>query len=159
PAARAAIRAMNGGLTSSEQRLLAQIRTAFPASLDWYAGFGTIGDVTAGDDSTARATHFKLVFQLQRDPLRAPYPGVASYLEDLGDFLSAKVTVEGDHGRWLTAMLDTASLRTSIEFWLADGELVPTRGGRPMLAQVAAGFPERSDWRSVLSLQLRAFGV
>lgn len=159
PAARAAIRAMNAGLTPSEQRLLAQIRTAFPASLDWYAGFGTISDVIAENDSSARATYFKLVYQLRREPLRAQYPGVASYLEDLGDLLTAKVAVEGDHGLWLTATLDTASLRTSIDFWLADGELVPTRGGRPMLAQVEAGFPERSRWRSVLSLQLRAFGV
>src|SRR5699024_6639040 len=86
-------------------------------------------------------------------------PGVASYLEDLGDFLTAKIALEGDDGRWLTAALDTASLRATVDLWLADGELVPTRGGRPMLRALRPGLADSNRWRSVVSLDARAFGV
>lgn len=146
-------------LSAAERRVLAQLWTAFPASFGWYAKFGTLSDFYIESDSSDRAKHIRVTFHLKRNALQAQYPAVAAYLEELGDFLTANVVVKGAQGRWLTASLDTKSLNTTVELWLADGELVPSRDGQPLFNQVSKGFPPSSNWRTIVSVDARALGV
>lgn len=153
------VAAMSPGLSAAEQQILAQLWAAYPASLSWYADIGSVTELRGAQASRRQAEHMKVQLQLNRQALTARYPRVADYLEQLGDFLTAYLVIENRDGRWLTATLDSASLISTIEFWVADGLLVPTRGGRPMLSERAPDFPQSATWRSLLTLTLNAFGV
>lgn len=151
--------AMNPDLSPTEQRTLAQLWTAFPASWGWYADFATVTDLVVEDDSTAIRKHLRVMLQLDRNALTSRYPQVAAYLQQLGNFLTARILIENDKGRWLEVIIDSDALSFTIDVWIADGQLAPTRNGRPMLDAIEPGFPDSASWRSVLRLRLNAFGI
>lgn len=155
----ARIAAMDKQLSHDEQQILSQFYTAFPTTLDWYTSIGKLTDFYADKQPSSKAKHIHMVFALNRRPLKNKYPDVATYLKKLGDFLTAKLTVSGVEGDWLTTKLDTGGLKAELDFWVADGYLVPSVGGRPMLKDVLRPIPDTATWQSNLKLTARAFGV
>lgn len=158
-AARAGVAAANPGLTAAEQRILAQLWAAFPETANWLATIGVVRDLFARYDSAADARHMHIKLALRTDALSRRYPRVAAYLEQLGDFLTARLVIRNRQGHWLTVTLDTQDQVVTLDFWLHDGLLVPSRGGRPMRAVLEPGYPATAQWRALLTLNLHAYGV
>jgi|AntDeeMetagen681_2_1112603.scaffolds.fasta_scaffold01276_5 hypothetical protein len=147
------------GGTGSDAEILLQLQPAFPHFFRWYLGISEIPNVLARDKPRSPARHLHLTAQFDSG-LRERYPQVADYVEQLKGFISAHVAIENDAGRWLSIDLDSTQERFTIDAWVRDGHLVPSRNGAP---QIDAIDPDTSldslSYQSVVDVKLKALGV
>lgn len=123
------------GLGAEDRRTLARAWAAFPEVARVLTALGNTDDVIDLARTRAGLTHLRLVsrFDLKRMELR--YPELADYLEDFGDLIDVKIQLRDANDNTLADVwLDSGRMLARVEAYLRDGQLVPTRAGRPLLA-------------------------
>lgn len=157
---RARVEKMNPGLPDSDQALLAQLATAFPSTWKWYASIGAVTSWRMHDSPKPGLHHMQVTLQLDKEELNTRYPEVARYLDQVGDFISARLRIVNHEGRWLSARLDTRDRKLTVDGWVAGGRLVPSRDGKPVVSHEGKGpLPSEFAWTTEARLHLRALGL
>lgn len=147
------------GGSGSDAEILLQLQPAFRNFFRWYLGISAIPDILAADSARSPAQHLHLVVQPD-DGLRQRYPEVADYLEQIEGFISARIAIQNDAGRWLSIDLDSVKRRLVIDGWVHDGHLVPSRDGSPRIGAVDPKTTLDSlSYQSVADIKLKALGV
>ncbi len=151
-----------GGLvegTGSDAEILLQLQPAFPNAYRWYLGIADIPNLLAHGIGSSSARHLHLTLQFN-DGLRKHYPQVAAYFEQLKGFISAKVAMQNKMGHWLNIDFDSKKERLTIDGWVLDGHLIPSRNGRPLTNAIDTHVALDSlSFQTVSDLTLKALGV
>lgn len=152
----------SGGLvggTGGQSEILLQLQPAFPQTYKWYLGIAAIPNLLAHQDTRSRARHMHVTLQLD-DGLRTHYPEVADYLDQLKGFISGDFHIQNKSGRWLSIDFDTTGQQITMDGWVVDGHLVPSRHGEPQVDAIDTDASLNSlSFRSVANLKLTALGV
>lgn len=152
----------SGGLvggTGGQSEILLQLQPAFPATYRWYLSIAAIPNLLAHQKTRSRARHMHITVQLD-DGLSKHYPRVADYLEQLKGFISGDFHIQNESGRWLSMDFDSTHERVTLDGWVVDGHLVPSRNGVPQLNAIDTRTSLNSlSFQSVANIKLTAMGV
>lgn len=153
---------VSGGLvggTGGQTEILLQLQPAFPKTYKWYLSIAAIPNLIIGRDGHASARHMHITVQLD-DGLRRHYPQVADYLDQLKGFISGSFVIRNKAGRWLSVDFDSKRQRATIDGWVLDGHLVPSRNGAPRTRVVDTDASLDSlAFQSLVNLRLTTLGV
>ncbi|WP_148863783.1 hypothetical protein [Marinobacter fonticola] len=127
------VHAMNPALTTTEVESLAPLWAAFPDIWTLLASVGEVENLLTAPvlDGTYRS--IEASFVIDPEKLRHAYPTLASHLDRLDSLLHMQLDLHDRYGRLLALTIDTETLRGQLTMTLHRGQLVPTRGGQPVL--------------------------
>lgn len=153
---------VSGGLvggSGGQAEILLQLQPAFPKTYHWYLSIAAIPNLIVGQNGRTPARHMHITVQLD-DGLRRHYPQVANYLDQLKGFISGNFVIRNKAGRWLSMDFDSNRERVTIDGWVLDGHLVPSRNGAPQIGAIDTDASLDSlAFQSVANLRLTTLGV
>lgn len=155
----AAVKQMAPQLTEQDQRIVAELWTAFPYSWTAFAKTATVSQVTSRQDAHNGAQHLSMTFVGDKVRLAQHYPNVAKYLDRMGDVMDATIVMENAAGQWLTLRVDSKSMQSNVDMWLKDGRLLPVRNGEPVIGALEKDWPQQANWQANITMRFRALGV
>lgn len=153
------VKQMGPQLSAEDQRIVAELWAAFPASWSAFAKTATVSQVTATPHQSNGTQHLSITFVGDSDHLAKYYPHVEKYLERLGDVMDATVVMQNATGQWLTLRIDSKTMQTNVDVWLKDGRLVPTKSGEPLILALEKNWPKEGTWQADITMRFRALGV
>lgn len=143
-------------LDGDDRRILAQAWASFPEVAKLLISVGTTEDVIAGYDAQTGVTHVRLVSRWSIERLGRNYPKLAGYFRDLGKLAKAKILLLDGNGYALGELhLDTEHMRSRLEFFARNGEIVPSKQGKPQPDRK----PRFDTMRSYANLHFQAYRV
>ncbi|HET8707668.1 MAG TPA: hypothetical protein VFM46_15300, partial [Pseudomonadales bacterium] len=154
-----AVKQMAPHLSEQDQRIVAQLWTAFPNSWNAFARTATLAQVTAKADPASGAQHLSITFVGDKKNLGDHYPHVEKYLERMGDVMDATFVLENQTGQWATVRVDSKSLQMNLDMWLKDGRLLPARNGEPLMDALGQDGIKQADFQVSIIMRFRALGV
>jgi hypothetical protein len=142
-------------LHEEDRRVLASAWGSFPALSKLGTSLSRSDDVIALEGTPQGFTHLRLVTRWDQARLASEYPHLAGFFRDLGNLIESHVRLLDAQGNLLAELFfDSEKMRVRLEAFVRAGQLVPSRGGRP-LAQ-AARF-ERM--RAQVDVHVQSFGL
>jgi hypothetical protein len=121
-------------LSPQDRAILASAWSSFPELAKLLVLLGRTEDVIDDARSVEGATRVRLASRWDVAGMRKLYPDLAAYFEGLGDLAEYTTTLTDAAGNvLLTARLNTAKVQSSLEAYVHDGRLVPSRDGKPLV--------------------------
>ncbi|MDX1756134.1 MAG: hypothetical protein R3175_08760 [Marinobacter sp.] len=129
---RSMVRSMNPQLSPQEVDVLAPLWAAYPDMWNLMAGLGQVEGLLVSGDGREDYRKVAAVFVLDPERLRHGYPALARYLAQLDNLLKLQLRVYDDHGQLMAMEFDTRTLRGHLSMAVDNGQVLPTRHGRPV---------------------------
>ncbi len=129
---RSLVHSMNPQLTPREVEVLAPLWAAYPDMWNLIAGLGQVEGLLVSGGSQGDYREVAAVFVLDPDRLRHGYPSLSQYLDQLDNLLQFQLRVYDDHGQLMALAFDTETLRGKLTMSISDGQVLPTRHGKPI---------------------------
>ncbi|MDC0661530.1 hypothetical protein [Marinobacter sp. SS21] len=129
---RSLVRSMNPQLDPREVEVLAPLWAAYPDMWNLIAGLGQVEGLLVSGGSHGDHREVAAVFMLDPDRLRHAYPSLSEYLDQLDNLLQFQLRVYDDHGQLMSLAFDTETLRGRLAMSISDGQVLPTRHGKPI---------------------------
>lgn len=123
---------MNPQLSSEDVDIIAPLWASFPAMWELLSHLGEIEDVVYHDlDKPYR--QLKTSFVVDPKKMKQLYPSLSSHLVSMNRLFKGSFRLEDERGELLTAEIDSKSMRGFVELFVANGRIVPIKGGKVVL--------------------------
>jgi hypothetical protein len=123
---------MNPHLGSEDVDIIAPLWASFPAMWDLLSHLGSIEDVVY-HDLNKPYRQLKVSFVVDPEKMEDYYPHISDHLLSMDRLFQGSFRLEDHRGELLTAELDSKHLRGSFQAFIADGRIVPVKGGKVVL--------------------------
>lgn len=134
---------MNSNLGSEDVDIIAPLWAAFPALWDLLAQMGRIEDVVYHDlDQGYRQLKASFVIDTQR--MKESYPAISNHIVNMDRLLNGSLRLSDERGELLSGTIDSRTLRGQIQLFVADGRVVPVKGGKVVMD--APPIPDGQPW-------------
>lgn len=134
---------MNSQLGSEDVDVLAPLWAAFPALWDMLAQMGKIEDVVYHDSSLGYR-QLKMSFVLEPERMAKAYPAISKHILDMDRLFHGSLRLSDERGELFSGTLDSRTLRGNFQMFVANGQVVPVKGGQVMLD--APPVPDGQPW-------------
>lgn len=140
---------MNPALGREDVDVLAPLWASFPAMWSLLSRLGTIDDVIYHDQSLPYR-NLKATFSLDLNKMKQAYPGLAGHLEDMNRLFDGNLRVLDERGELFSMELDSRTLRGHFSAFIADGKILPVKGGEVVLNPDS--IPEGKPWNFMVDM-------
>ncbi len=123
---------MHPSLGSEDVDIIAPLWASFPALWELLSKLGQLEDVVYHDvDQSYR--QLKASFTIDPERMADLYPSISSHLMEMNRLFKGSFRLEDERGDLLTAEIDSKRLRGYFQVFVADGRIVPIKGGKVVL--------------------------
>ncbi|MVF10635.1 hypothetical protein FT643_00635 [Ketobacter sp. MCCC 1A13808] len=123
---------MNPDLGVEDVDIIAPLWASFPAMWELLSKVGRIEDVVYHNlDKPYR--QLKASFVIDPEKMKKSYPHIGKHLLSMDRLFNGTFRLTDERGELLTAELDSKKLRGNFQAFVADGKIVPVKGGEVML--------------------------
>lgn len=126
------VRQMNPELGPEDIDIIAPLWSAFPALWDMLAQMGKVEDVIYHDTNQGYR-QLKASFVLEPEKMKRHYPAISNHMMRMERLLQGSLRLMDERGELFSGTLDSRTLRGSMQMFVADGQVLPVRGGRVIL--------------------------
>lgn len=134
---------MNPQLGVEDIDIIAPLWAAFPALWDLLAQMGKIEDVVY-HDTTQGYRQLKASFVIEPEKMKQHYPAISNHIIKMDRLLHGSMRLVDERGELLSGTLDSRTLRGHLQMFVANGRVVPVKGGRVMMD--AQPIPDGQPW-------------
>ncbi|MDB4989605.1 MAG: hypothetical protein JWN04_4783, partial [Myxococcaceae bacterium] len=143
-------------LHEEDRRVLAALWGSFPEVSRLLTSVSSTDDVIVAAGEASGVTQLRVVTRWDVQKLSRDYPHLAEFFRDLGNLIEGKLRlVDRDGNLLLELFFDSEHMRSRVEAFVRGGQLVPSRSGKPLLAQA----PHYEHMRAHVDLHMQQFGL
>lgn len=134
---------MNPLLGSEDIDVIAPLWSAFPALWDMLAQLGKIEDVVY-HDTTQGYRQLKVSFVIEPEKMKQHYPAISNHILTMDRLFNGSLRLSDERGELFSGTLDSRTLRGNMQMFVANGRVVPVKGGQVVLD--APPIPDGEPW-------------
>lgn len=134
---------MNSNLGTEDIDIIAPLWAAFPALWDLLAQMGRIEDVVYHDLNLGYR-QLKASFVIDPALMKQNYPAISNHIINMDRLFHGGLRLSDERGELLSGTLDSRTLRGQIQMFVADGRVVPVKGGQVVMN--APQIPHGTAW-------------
>ncbi len=123
---------MNPDLGSEDIDIIAPLWASFPAMWELLSHLGSIDDLVY-HDLNKPYRQLKASFTINPERMKAFYPHIVGHLQNMDRLFRGSLRLEDERGELFSAELDSRTLQGTFQAFIADGRIVPIKGGKVML--------------------------
>ncbi len=123
---------MSPDLGSEDVDIIAPLWASFPAMWEMLSRMGAIEDVVY-HDLNKPYRKLNISFVIKPDRMKEFYPKIVDHLLSMNRLFRGEFRLEDERGELFTAELDSRTMRGSFQAFVADGRIVPIKGGKVIL--------------------------
>ena len=141
---------MNPKLGVEDVDIIAPLWASFPAMWELLSHLGEIEDVVYHD---VGQSYRQLKASFVVDPVRMEkaYPAISGHLTSMNRLFKGSLRLEDERGDLVTAELDSRRMRGTFEVFIADGRIVPIKGGKVIVD--APPIADNKPWNFTAHMQ------
>lgn len=136
------VRQMNPALGSEDIDVIAPLWSAFPALWDLLAQMGKVEDVIYHDTNQGYR-QLKASFVIEPEKMKQHYPAISNHITKMDRLLQGSLRLMDERGELFSGTIDSRTLRGNMQMFVADGQVLPMKGGRVIMdaKPIPAGEP------------------
>ncbi len=134
---------MNSQLGSEDVDIIAPLWAAFPAMWEMLAQMGKIEDLVYHDTSKGYR-QLNATFVIEPEKMKKNYPAITNHIVNMDHLFHGTLRLGDERGELVTGDIDSRSLRAKMQMFVADGRVVPVRGGKVIMD--APAIPNGEPW-------------
>lgn len=140
---------MNPDLGSEDVNIIAPLWAAFPAMWDMLARIGKIEDVVYYDTSKGYR-QLNASFVIDPERMEEFYPAISNHIVNMDRLLHGTMRLSDERGELVVGSIDSRTLRGNLQMFVADGRIVPIRGGKVVMD--APRIPDGQPWEFTVQM-------